>query len=101
VFYKAIWAGWLIALMAWLLNSTRNTVAQIMLIWLATMPIAAFGFRHSIAGASEAFYLVSTGSISLGDALLTFELPALAGNIIGGVVLVAMVNHGQSGGGGS
>ena len=101
VFYKAIWAGWLIALMAWLLNSTRNTVAHIMLIWLATMPIAAFGFRHSIAGASEAFYLVSAGSISLGDALLTFELPALAGNIIGGVVLVAMVNHGQSGGGGS
>jgi formate/nitrite transporter FocA (FNT family) len=99
VFYKAIWAGWLVALMAWLLNATRNTMAQIALIWLATAPIAAFGFRHSIAGATEAFYLVARGSISIGDALLTFELPALAGNIIGGVVLVAMVNHGQAGGG--
>jgi formate/nitrite transporter FocA (FNT family) len=97
VFYKAIWAGWLIALMAWLLNATRNTAAQIMMIWLATAPIAAFGFRHSIAGATEAFYLVSVGAISIGDALLRFELPALAGNIIGGVVLVAMVNHGQTG----
>jgi formate-nitrite transporter family protein len=96
VFYKAIWAGWLVALMAWLLNSTRDTTAQIVLIWLATMPIAAFGFRHSIAGASEAFYLVSVGAIPLRDALLTFELPALAGNIIGGVGLVAMVNHGQT-----
>jgi formate/nitrite transporter FocA (FNT family) len=97
VFYKAIWAGWLIALMAWLLNATRNTAAQIMMIWLATAPIAAFGFRHSIAGATEAFYLVSVGAVSIGDALLRFELPALAGNIIGGVVLVAMVNHGQTG----
>ena len=97
VFYKAIWAGWLVALMAWLLNSTRDTTAQIILIWLATAPIAAFGFRHSIAGSTEAFYLVARGAISVGDALLTFELPALAGNILGGVVLVAMVNHGQTG----
>jgi formate/nitrite transporter FocA (FNT family) len=97
VFYKAIWAGWLVALMAWLLASTKNTAAQIMLIWLATAPIAAFGFRHSIAGSTEAFYLAAIGSISIGDALFTFEIPSLVGNIFGGVVLVAMVNHGQAG----
>src|SRR4051812_14296806 len=57
VFYKGIWAGWLIALMAWLLASTRETTAQIMLVLLTTAPIAAFGFKHSIAGATEAFYL--------------------------------------------
>jgi formate/nitrite transporter FocA (FNT family) len=83
--------------MAWLLASTRSTTAQIILIALATAPIAAFGFRHSIAGATEVFYLVSAGHIALREALLGFELPALAGNIIGGVVLVAMVNHGQTG----
>ena len=97
VFYKAIWAGWLIALMAWLLASTRSTTAQIILIWLATAPIAAFGFRHSIAGATEVFYLAAIGAISIADAVMGFELPALAGKIIGGVVLVAMVNHGQAG----
>jgi formate/nitrite transporter FocA (FNT family) len=97
VFYKAIWAGWLIALMAWLLAATRNTAAHVMLIWLSTAPIAAFGFRHSIAGATEVFYLAANSIISFGDALVGFELPALAGNIIGGVVLVAMVNHGQTG----
>jgi formate-nitrite transporter family protein len=97
VFYKAIWAGWLVALMAWLLASTRSTAAQLALIWLATAPIAAFGFRHSIAGSTEVFYLAATGAISIGDAILEFELPALCGNIVGGVVLVAMVNHGQAG----
>lgn len=96
VFYKAIWAGWLVALMAWLLAATKSTTAQIIMIWLATAPIAALGFRHSIAGATEVFYLTFTGAISLGEALVGFELPALLGNVIGGVVLVAMVNHGQA-----
>jgi formate/nitrite transporter FocA (FNT family) len=97
VFYRAIWAGWLVALMAWLLASTRDTLAQIALIWLTTAPIAAFGFRHSIAGAAEAFYRVWIGDLGFGHMLASYELPALAGNIVGGVVLVALVNHGQVG----
>ncbi len=99
VFLKAIWAGWLIALMAWLLGSTKDSIAQIVLIWLTTGAIAAFGFKHSIAGATDAFYRVWLGDVGLGQILVSFELPALAGNIIGGVVLVAMFNHGQAGGG--
>lgn len=97
VFYRAIWAGWLVALMAWLLASTRETLAQMALIWLTTAPIAAFGFRHSIAGAAEAFYRVWIGDFGFGQMLTSYELPALAGNIVGGVVLVALVNHGQVG----
>jgi formate/nitrite transporter FocA (FNT family) len=98
VFYKAIWAGWLVALMAWVVNSTRNGMAQIVLIWLTTAPIAAFGFKHSIAGATEAFYRGWLADASWFDVWFSFELPALAGNILGGVVLVALVNHGQAGG---
>jgi formate-nitrite transporter family protein len=96
-FLRAIWAGWLVALMAWLIASTRETLAQIALIVATTAPIAAFGFRHSIAGAVEAFYRVWVGDAGFGTMLGSFELPALAGNIIGGVVLVALVNHGQAG----
>ncbi|MFI5230316.1 MAG: formate/nitrite transporter family protein, partial [Gemmatimonadales bacterium] len=96
-FLRAIWAGWLVALMAWLLASTRETIAQIALIVATTAPIAAFGFRHSIAGAVEAFYRVWMSDANLGALLWSFELPALLGNIIGGVVLVALVNHGQAG----
>jgi formate/nitrite transporter FocA (FNT family) len=96
VFYKAIWAGWLVALMAWLLAATRDTTSQILIVWLTTAPIAALGFKHSIAGAAEAFYRVSVGEAGLQQALLSFELPALAGNVVGGVVLVALLNHGQA-----
>ena len=95
VFYKGIWAGWLIALMAWLIAATHDTTAQIILIWLTTAPIAAFGFRHSIAGAVEAFYRAIVGDAPWSQMIFGFEIPAILGNIVGGVVLVALVNHGQ------
>ena len=95
VFYKGIWAGWLIALMAWLIASTHDTTAQIFFVWLTTAPIAAFGFRHSIAGAIEAFYRAAVGDAPWTQMIFSFEIPAILGNIIGGVVLVALLNHGQ------
>lgn len=95
VLYWAIFGGWLIALMAWLIASTHETIAQILLIWLTTAPIAAFGFRHSIAGSVEAFYQAMMGATTWGASIGAFVVPAVIGNIIGGVVLVALLNHGQ------
>jgi len=95
VAYRAIFGGWLIALMAWLVASTRATGAQVVYIWITTAPISAFGFRHSIAGAVEAFYLAIAGAATWGEMLGGFLVPAVIGNIIGGVVLVAVLNHGQ------
>jgi formate-nitrite transporter family protein len=95
VFYKAIFGGWLIALLTWLLASTIESIAQLFLIWITTVPIAAFHFRHSIAGSVEAFYRVATGTAGWGDALGGFVVPALLGNAIGGVLLVALFNYAQ------
>jgi len=95
VAYRAVFAGWLIALMAWLVASTHATGAQIVLVWLTTAPIAAFGFRHSIAGAVEAFYRAARGSASWGSMVGEFIVPAVLGNIVGGVLLVALLNHAQ------
>jgi formate/nitrite transporter FocA (FNT family) len=95
VFYKAIFGGWLIALLAWLLASTAETIAQLFLIWVTTVPIAAFRFRHSIAGSVEAFYRAITGSATWGSMLGDYIVPALLGNAIGGVLLVALFNYAQ------
>jgi formate/nitrite transporter FocA (FNT family) len=94
-FYHAIFAGWLIALTAWLVSATTFTGAQIALIWLTTAPIAALDFRHSIAGSVEAFFAASSGISSWSAALGGFAVPAVLGNIVGGVIFVAMLNHGQ------
>jgi formate/nitrite transporter FocA (FNT family) len=95
VFYRAIFAGWLIALTAWLVSATPMTGAQIALIWLTTAPISAFGFRHSIAGAVEAFFMALGRHASWGVAIGEFIVPAILGNIVGGVLFVALINHGQ------
>jgi formate/nitrite transporter FocA (FNT family) len=95
VFYKAIFGGWLIALLAWLLASTVDTIAQLFLIWATTAPIAAFHFRHSIAGAVEAFYRAVTGTAGWGEMVGGFVVPALIGNAVGGVLLVALFNYAQ------
>jgi formate-nitrite transporter family protein len=95
VLYAGVFAGWLIALLSWLLASTHSTPAQIVLVWLCTAPISALHFRHSIAGSVEAFYRAASGGASWGSMLGQFVVPAVIGNAIGGVLLVALLNYGQ------
>lgn len=95
VVYAGVFAGWLIALLSWLLASTHSTAAQIVLIWLCTAPISALHFRHSIAGSVEAFYRAAAGGASWGSMLGQFVVPSVIGNAIGGVLLVALLNYGQ------
>src|SRR3569623_1383027 len=94
-FYHAIFAGWLIALTAWLVSATAYTGAQIALIWQTPAPLAALEFRHSIAGSVEAFFGAAAGITTWLAALGDFSVPTVLGNIVGGVVFVAMLNHGQ------
>jgi formate-nitrite transporter family protein len=95
VLYAGVFAGWLIALMSWVLAATHSTPAQLALIWLCTAPISAFHFRHSIAGSVEAFYRAASGHAGWGSMLGDFVVPAVLGNAIGGVLLVALLNYGQ------
>lgn len=95
VLYAGVFAGWLIALLSWLLASTQSSATQVAFVWLCTAPIAALHFRHSIAGAVEAFYRAAAGDAAWGRMLGEFVVPAVVGNAIGGVLLVALLNYGQ------
>jgi formate/nitrite transporter FocA (FNT family) len=88
---KAIFAGWLIALMIWLLPSARS--ARLFVILLLTYVVAIGRFSHVIAGSVEAFFAVFTGDASVYDYLAGFFIPTILGNTIGGVALVALLNH--------
>lgn len=92
-FSQAILAGWLIALMVWLLPfaETARVVVVLLLTWL----IAAAGFPHIVAGAVDAFHGVFAGDASLARAFEHFFAPALLGNMIGGLLLVAGLNSAQ------
>jgi formate/nitrite transporter FocA (FNT family) len=86
-------AGWLIALVAWMLGSERQ--AHVSVIVALTYVIGLAGFSHVIAGAVEVFHLAIIGAASVPDVLARFIVPALIGNTIGGVTLVAALNHAQ------
>jgi formate-nitrite transporter family protein len=93
LFVKAVLAGWLIALMVWLLPGAAS--ARLIVIVLITYIVALGGFAHVIAGSVEVLYLVFAGGKSFGSYLIDYLLPVLAGNIVGGSALVAMLNHAQ------
>jgi formate/nitrite transporter FocA (FNT family) len=92
-FLKAVFAGWLIALMVWLLPAAESS--RPMVILLITYVVALGQFSHIIAGAIDAFYLTATGAAGWSDIAGRFFAPTLLGNIVGGVALVAVLNYGQ------
>jgi formate/nitrite transporter FocA (FNT family) len=88
---RAVFAGWLIALMIWLLPSARS--AGLLVIMLLTTVVAVGGFSHVIAGSVEAAFAVFNGHASVGEYLTGFFVPTILGNTLGGVALVALLNH--------
>jgi formate/nitrite transporter FocA (FNT family) len=93
VFWKAILAGWLIALMVWMLPAAET--ARVSVVIAISYLVGVAGLSHIIAGAVEAAYLIQENLLAPGAAATGFLLPALAGNILGGVTLVALLNHAQ------
>lgn len=97
VLVRAVFAGWLIALMVWLLPGAES--ARVSIIIIVTYLVGISGFNHIVAGSTTMFYLMVTKSISMGSYLFQFFLPTLAGNVIGGMSLVAALGHAQVVGG--
>ncbi|MFD2512463.1 formate/nitrite transporter family protein [Pontibacter locisalis] len=93
VLLRGIFAGWLIALMVWLLPSAGK--ARILIIILITYVVGIGHFSHVIAGAVEMFTLAAMEERSWGDVIIYYIIPSLIGNILGGVILVAAINHAQ------
>jgi formate/nitrite transporter FocA (FNT family) len=94
---RAIFAGWLIALMVWLLPGAES--ARVSIIIIITYLVGLGGFNHIIAGSTTMLYLVVTNTVSLSYYFLHFFFPTLLGNIVGGVSLVAALGHAQVVGG--
>jgi formate-nitrite transporter family protein len=92
-FVRAVFAGWLIALMMWLLPATKGSRAHIVVIM--TYVVALGEFAHIVAGSVECAYLVQRGQASIAQYGYDFFLPTLLGNILGGTTLVALLNYGQ------
>ena len=93
VLVKGVFAGWLIALMVWLLPSAENT--RVSVIMLVTYVVGLGGLSHVIAGSVDAFYAGFSGAATWTHIARDFLLPVFLGNAIGGVLLVSLLNYAQ------
>ena len=95
---RGIFAGWLIALMVWLMPFAETS--RLWVIIGVTYLVGLGGFAHIVAGAVAASAAAAAGEASVTTVVLGWGVPCLIGNVVGGVVLVALLNHAQVTGGG-
>jgi formate/nitrite transporter FocA (FNT family) len=93
LFLRGIFAGWLIAMMVWLLPVAEQ--GRVLVIIIVTYLVGLAQLSHIIAGSIEAIYVVAAREATWEHYIFGYMLPTLAGNIIGGVALVAALNHAQ------
>lgn len=94
---SGIMAGWLMGMLSWLLSSAQDTFSRVVMIFLVTFVISIAGLHHCIVGSIEVFmaFFAEANKITLGQ-FLRFQGLATLGNIIGGVILVAVVKFAHS-----
>jgi len=92
-FLQGIGAGFLVAAMVWIMPGAESS--KFVLISFTAWLIALGGFTHAIAGMVEVAVLVFEGDVSFVDGLFTLALPTVAGNVLGGTGLFAMLAHAQ------
>lgn len=92
--WSGVFAGWLLALVAWLIEATSAVIGQILVIWGMTFIIGVAGLAHCVSTTAEVLSALVNGHGSVGH-FLAWLASVTLGNIIGGVVVVALLNYGQ------
>jgi formate/nitrite transporter FocA (FNT family) len=91
---RGIFAGWLIAMVVWMLAAVDT--GRLTIIIIITYIVGLAGLTHIIAGSVEVLFLVMVGYKTFWSILVGYMLPTLIGNCIGGVSLTAALNHAQA-----
>ncbi len=94
VFWTALVGGWLIALVAWLVTASTDTIGQIAVIFVLTYVVGLGHFAHSVAGSAEVLSALLGADLPV-TSYLTWFSGAVLGNAVGGVVIVALFNYAQ------
>ncbi|HTV15455.1 MAG TPA: formate/nitrite transporter family protein [Acidobacteriaceae bacterium] len=94
IFWSAVVGGWMIALVAWLVSGSHSITGSFAVIWILTFIVGLGHFAHCIATSGEILAAVLSHALATG-AFFRWLLPAVLGNITGGVVLVTLLEYGQ------
>jgi len=93
-FWSGLVAGWIIALIAWLVEASDAAVGRFLVIAALSFVVGLGAFDHSIASAAEALCTTVNGAAGVGS-FVAWLVAVTLGNIVGGVVIVSLLNYGQ------
>lgn len=92
---SGVLAGWLMGELGWLVAASRDTISQVVCVWIITSAIGLAQLHHVVVGAAEVtvgFLTGATGPLEL----LRFLALAALGNALGGVFFVAIIKYGHA-----
>jgi formate/nitrite transporter FocA (FNT family) len=93
LFASAMLAGWLMGLMSWLVAASRDTISQIVLVWLIATVIGLGRLPHVVVGTVEVLAgLYSKQGVTSAD-FGQFLLWVTLGNAVGGSFFVALIKY--------
>jgi formate/nitrite transporter FocA (FNT family) len=92
MFGSAVLAGWLMGLLSWLVAASRDTISQIVLVWLIATVIGLGGLHHVVVGSVEVLAGAFSGAVSAAD-YGHFLLWTTLGNAVGGSFFVALIKY--------
>jgi formate/nitrite transporter FocA (FNT family) len=93
VFVGAVLAGWLMALLAWILTSVSDTISRVVVIMLVTFLIGFGHLPHCVAANTEVIAGILAGADITWLQGLRFQALTTLGNIVGGVVFIGLLNY--------
>ncbi len=96
LFFKAVFAGLIVAGVVWLDFSVTDSTTRFLLVYMAFLAIPLGNLFHVVVASTEVVYLVLVGQIGPLYGAYNFALPVLLGNTLGGVLLVTIVNYFQT-----
>jgi formate-nitrite transporter family protein len=94
VFWSGVVGGWIIATVAWLVSGSHSITGSVMIIWMLAFVVGLGSFAHCIAASGEILTAIFLGHAPL-LAYPKWLIPAVAGNICGGVGMVTLLEYGQ------
>ncbi len=93
IFGSAVLAGWLMGLLSWLVAASRDTISQIVLVWLIASFIGLCLLHHAVVGSVEVLAGIFSGQGITAMDYGHFLLWTTLGNAVGGPVFVALIKY--------
>lgn len=93
ILLSAVLAGWLMGLLSWLVTAARDTISQIVIVWLIAFAIGVAHLCHPIVGSVEVLSgLFARQGITWAD-YGHYMLWATLGTALGGTIFVALIKY--------